>query len=309
MLKWLSWCGFLLVATGSVQLAKASAADTAQPQVIIYPKPMRDFTEENWYPLQLLTLALNESQVAHKLQPSDDVLVQSRALKLLEENQSITLAWSMTSAEREDNLLPVRIPIYKGLYGWRLLLVMPDSPLLQQPVSSVTELKKYVLVQGHDWPDNVLLRSNGLRLDTATHIELLFSMLQKGRADAFPRSVLEIWSEMDARPNQFSVAPGVALYYPTAVYFFFNKQNAALAKLVEQGLNRAIANGKFDQLFYQHHSDAIARSALSQRTILRLHNAALPESTPVERKELWFSLPVQGKAVVLKTNSIGEPDE
>ncbi|MDP2716197.1 ABC transporter substrate-binding protein [Rheinheimera sp.] len=276
-----------------MQLTKASEADTAQPQVIIYPKPMRDFTEDNWYPLQLLKLALRESNVAHRLQPSDDVLVQSRALKLLEENQNITLAWSMTSAEREDNLLPVRIPIYKGLYGWRLLLVKPGSALLQNPVSSVAELKKYILVQGHDWPDNVLLRSNGLRLDTATHIELLFSMLQKGRADAFPRSVLEIWSEMDARPNQFAVAPGVALYYPTAVYFFFNKQNAALAQLVEQGLNRAIANGKFDQLFYQHHRDAIARSALSQRTILRLHNAALPENTPVQRKELWFNVSPQ----------------
>ena len=290
MFKWLSWCGFLLVATTSAQLAKALAADTAQPQVIIYPKPMRDFTEDNWYPLQLLKLALNESKVAYKLQPSDDVLVQSRALKLLEENQAVTLAWSMTSTEREQHLLPVRIPIYKGLYGWRLLLVMPNSPLLQTPVSSVTELKKYILVQGHDWPDNALLQANGLRLDTATHIELLFSMLQKGRADAFPRSVLEIWPEIDARPNQFAVAPGIALYYPTAVYFFFNTQNAALAQRVEKGLNSAIANGKFEQLFYQHHRDAITRSALSQRNMLRLHNAALPENTPLKRKELWFNV-------------------
>ena len=188
MLKWFSCCSVLLLVASALPV-QALDEPAGLPLVITYPKPMRDFTADDWYPLQLLRLALRESNIAYRLQPSDDVLVQSRALKLLEENQSITLAWSMTSAEREANLLPVRIPIYKGLYGWRLLLVMPNSPLLQQPVSSVTELKKYVLVQGHDWPDNVLLRSNGLRLDTATHIELLFSMLQKGRADAFPRSL------------------------------------------------------------------------------------------------------------------------
>mgnify|MGYP005841048245 CR=1 FL=1 len=290
MLKWLSWCGFLLVATGSVQLAKASSADTAQPLVITYPKPMRDFSEDNWYPLLLLKLALNESKVSYKLQPSDDGLVQSRALRLLEEDQAITLAWSMTSAQREQNLQPIRIPIYKGLYGWRLLLVTKNSPLLQQPITTLAGLSKYILVQGHDWPDNILLKANGLRLETATHIELLFSMLQKGRADAFPRSVLEIWPEIDQHPDQFAVVPNIVLKYPTAVYFFVNRKNVALAHAIEHGLNSIIKNGKFDQLFYQHHRDAIARSGLSQRAVLRLHNDELPVNTPIKRKELWFDV-------------------
>jgi hypothetical protein len=80
------------------------------------------------------------------------------------------------------------------------------------------------------------------------------------------------------------------LQYPTAVYFFVNRQNTALAQAIEHGLNSAIKNGNFDKLFYQHHNDAIQRSYLPNRTILPLHNAALPPNTPLQRKELWFSI-------------------
>ena len=77
------------------------------------------------------------------------------------EGQLVNVAWSMTSIERESDLLPVRIPIYKGLYGLRLLLTTKDKLIKFANISDVAELSELDFIQGHDWPDTTVLTDNG----------------------------------------------------------------------------------------------------------------------------------------------------
>lgn len=69
------------------------------------------------------------------------------------------------------------------------------------------------------------------------------------------------------------------------------RRASELTRVIEQGLESAIASGEFEELFYRFHGSAIARSNLQERTVLKLENPLLPENTPLHRQELWFNLP------------------
>ncbi len=279
----------ILPALPALLTAAAAAAPTVAPPLrVVFPRPMREIDPSTWFPLQLLHMALDASGVRCELSPSADLMVQSRALKELEAPQDkLHIAWSMTSVQREQSLLPVRIPIFKGLYGWRLLLIPQGQQAAWREVDSLADLKRKTLVQGHDWPDTEILRANGLTVTTGASFAALFKMLAIGRAQAFPRSVLEIVWEQETQKQLFAIEPSLVLHYPTAVYFFVRPDDHRLAGLVELGLNRLLANGAFDRLFDQHHAEAIRSAGLHKRRLIELHNPLLPAQTPLARKELW----------------------
>ena len=119
--------------------------------------------------------------------------------------------------------------------------------------------------------------------------ESLFDMLQVGRFDYFPRSIMEVWDEERIHAGKgLVVEQTLVMHYPTAYYFFVNKKNTALASTIETGLKRAIKDGSFDQLFNQEFGDDIQRSRMASRKKLELTNPLLPPKTPLGQKELWL---------------------
>ena len=64
-------------------------------------------------------------------------------------------------AEREQALLAIRIPLFKGLIGTRLLLInATDQPRFDQ-ITGGAQLRVLHAGQGHDWPDTDILLHNG----------------------------------------------------------------------------------------------------------------------------------------------------
>ena len=110
-------------------VALALISTTAIPAiwVITYPQSTVEMDQRMEYPISLLELALSKTGVRYEIRPSSTPLRQARALKRLEENLEINLVWTMTDTQREQDLLPIRIPINKGLIGWRLFLVNERS--------------------------------------------------------------------------------------------------------------------------------------------------------------------------------------
>lgn len=264
---------------------------TSQAATLIrYPLLATANDPQQQYMLALLRLACNKAGADCKLQAARP-MVQSRAiLQLQRPDSSIDLLWTMTSKERERQLLPVRIPLYKGLIGWRVALLGEGREQLLADVHSVDDLRAFSAGQGHDWPDVNILRAAGLTVVTSSDYEPLFSMLNQQRFDYFPRGVIEVENEYLAhRRSGISIDPHVLIYYPTAFYFFVAPGNKSLAGLLETGLERAIADGSFDRLFRQFHAGALRRLQLDKRIILRLPNPLLPAETPLQRKELWYS--------------------
>jgi hypothetical protein len=254
--------------------------------VVVYPKQ----ESANGYPAQVLRLALQEAGADFQLQPSDTPMPQGRALQQLAAGENVNVVWSMTSKERELKLRPIRIPIDKGLLGWRLFLINKANAATFARVKTLDDLRKLQAGQGHDWPDTDILRHNGLTVQGNASYEGLFKMLRAQRFDYFPRSIIEIWDEQKLFAAQdLEIDKHLILYYPTAFYFFVNRNDHALAQTIETGLNKAIANGKFEQLFQQTYGGVVQRAHLAGRTKLILQNPLLPLPTPLARKELWIT--------------------
>ncbi|PWF39457.1 hypothetical protein C7C56_026935 [Massilia glaciei] len=241
------------------------------------------------YPEQLLRRALAYSGAKYAARPARMPMQQRRALLELEHGGAIDVVWTMTSREREQKLLPIRIPIDKGLIGWRLLLIRDADLARFESHRDGAALKRLLAVQVRDWPDLAILRANGFQAYGSASYDSTFPMLLSGRVDYFPRSIGEVWREAARFEGEgLSVAPSVVLHYPSAIYFFVHKDNHALARDVERGLEAMLADGAFDRLFKQFHDAELARSALRSRRVVELDNPLLPEQTPLTRKKLWL---------------------
>lgn len=267
-----------------------SAPAWADPITVRYPRAESLDDERGEYGFALLQLALAKAGNKYRAVMSQTSMQQNRALVELQSGVGrVDIVGTMTSIEREAALLPVRIPMSRGLIGWRLGLLRADRKELLSGVRNIADLKRFTTGQGHDWPDLTILRHNGIVVYPVAVYTSLFGMLNAGRYDWAPRSLNEIWGEAKHHP-ELVVDQHILLHYPTADYFFVNRNNPALAENIRQGLELALADGSFEQLFYQHYGNGIRRAQLDKRVLIELPNPLLSPQTPLARKELWFSL-------------------
>lgn len=242
------------------------------------------------YVLAALKLGLQKSGKPYQLVPEAPMLQSRAILEAASPTGRIDLMWTMTTKEREARLLPIRIPVDKGLIGWRVPLLRTDRAELLERVESLADLRRWWAGQGHDWPDTAILQGNGLPVQTSDSYDTLFTMLVGGRFDYFPRSIMEIWNDIANRPGQpLVVDRHVVLHYPAAFYFFVSPRRPQLARDLQAGLERAIADGSFEALFQSHLGPFIERAQLRQRRVIELNNPLLDSSTlPLDRPEMWF---------------------
>lgn len=273
-----------------VVMASSSADQPLSLQVKYSASTDPYFKIRDEYFIELLKLAITKSTVEINLIPIDmPDQVESRDVINLNK-KVIDIHWMHTSNELESKLIPIRIPLDKGLFGWRLILLGKSNQHLLKDVRDLPDLKKYTFLQGYDWPDTAILAANGFKMETSpTSFRHIFRMLQRKRTDVFPRSVLEIWGEMEDQKNVVALDPYILLYYPTAYYFFVAKNNKELSKAIEYGLEVAVRDGSFEELFQRYHAGIIQKIDIENRRVIMMGNPILPPLTPVNRKELWLS--------------------
>lgn len=274
----------LLLASAGLPLAAAHGA----PRRLRIPHVSPKAEMERSYPAVLLEQALAAAGMAVMLAPTSELIPQNRALQELGRHRRLDVLWTMTSVEREQQARPIRVPIFKGLYGWRLLLAAPEVSARLQTVQTLNELRQFSMVQGLEWPDAGILQANGLKVIVSPSYDAMFKQLRLGRADAFPRSVEEIWWELDRYGQGLTVVPNICLHYPAAVYYFVAPDEGELAAAIEQGLQRLRANGSFERLFLQYHGEDLAHARLNSRHIIELANPLLSPQTPLDKPELWY---------------------
>ncbi|MCB1616787.1 MAG: ABC transporter substrate-binding protein [Pseudomonadales bacterium] len=257
-------------------------------KTVIYPRPEADSDRRTEYPLKLLELALNTVNRDYMLMPSVVTLNQGRALKELSQERTVDVVWSMTSVEREKELLPIRIPIYRGLIGWRLFLAKKSNLETISAIKEPAQLKDMRILQGHDWPDTEILKANGFSVLGVVHYPAIFEMLQAGRGDLFPRSIIEIWAEAETYHDAgIVIEPNWMLRYPTAFYYFVARNNGALARDIETGLTMLVESGEFNQLFYHYYGGLLESARIPERTVIELNNPILPPDTPLGVEKFW----------------------
>ena len=254
----------------------------------------KDDTRFN-YAISLLTYVLNKTIATHgpfKIKPAKGMNV-GRAIEFLKKHDenTVNVIWTTSSKERENSLLPIRIPIRKGLLGYRIFLIKKEDQKIFSNIQTVEQLKQLTVGQGHIWNDVIVFKENDFSIVTGPNYEGLFRMLLKGRFDYFSRGVNEAPSEYESRKEMYpnlAIEDSILLYYPWPKYFFTSKKNIKLAQRIEQGLNMMIEDGSFDALFLKYHKEDIERVNLKDRKLFRINNPLLPKTAPLEQKDLWF---------------------
>lgn len=244
------------------------------------------------YAMQMVNLAFSKIDTQYQLQIDSATVTQARNIDDVATGRA-DLLWAATNQDMEDKLLPIRIPLYKGLLGHRIFIINPATQAKFDQVKTFSDLKSFTFGQGTTWADSDILASNGLKVVRANKYQSLFHMVDGGRFDAFPRGVQEPWQELETNSNlPLAVEKRIMLVYRMPFYLFTGKKNTKLAADLELGLNRAIADGSFDKIFF---SDPMVKAVLEkanldERLVFDLQNPTLPKETPVDRPELWLDI-------------------
>lgn len=244
------------------------------------------------YAISMLNLALQKVGKPYEIEVANDAL---SAPKLREElvAGNIDVIWTATNMDMEENALPVRVPLFKGLLGHRILLIHKDNKHLFDSVVTYDQALAFSYGQGQGWTDTTIMQANGMNVVPATKYEGLFYMVDGKRFHAFPRGVHEPWGEMVQRPDlELTVDRNIMLVYQMPYYLVATPGRPDLAAEIEKGLLMAIDDGSFDQLFFSNPmvKTVLQRANLQERRIFKLKNPELPPRTPLDNPKLWIDV-------------------
>ena len=247
------------------------------------------------YPDLVLTEALEatiESDGPFKISYASEAMVRKRALFSIIDGHAVNVHIAATQHDWEKKTIPIRIPILKGLLGYRLLLVHKKDLEKIKTIHDIEGFKKLKVGSGSHWTTTLVLKKAGFNVVEGSHYEGLFGMLNLHRFNYFPRGVNEIFHEFESMKEKYpniNIEPTKVLYFPTPSYFFVSPKYPKLAERIRRGLEIIIRNGVLDRLFVENYGEAIIRARFNDREIFKIENPFLAPETPLDRHELWFS--------------------
>lgn len=275
----------LLLLICSAGLHASGSDDAKKPVLIIHAGEHSD----NDYVLQLLAAALLQSGNHYAPKALGYFPPRGRDFVMMEQNQGIDIMWGSARADREERFRTIRIPIFKGLIGWRIPLLTEQNTHLFKATRNLDDLAAYRPGQHFRWTDTKILKSNGINVFEANNHASLMGMLINDKFDYYPRAVIEIIPEFEKFKTQGVIIDShIIISYPSAFYFYVRKDNHALANNLTEGLESLIASGDMNTLFFKHFGPVLKELAVHKRKLLRLDNPFIPDKAPFDRKELWL---------------------
>ncbi|ABD80702.1 conserved hypothetical protein [Saccharophagus degradans 2-40] len=274
--------------------AKASATEQISPatKIVITRYCGQSITPGNAHIEKLIYLAFSKLNIQPTFNNVNQYCSHSREVKFLQEGKSDIL-WATTTADYEQQLIPIRIPIYKGLLGYRIALIRAEDKGKFAHITTLEQLQTLRFGQGEGWADTAILKEAGLKVTESSDVHNLFNMLRAGRFDLFPRGLMEPWEEVKQLPTMnFAVEEHILIVYPLPAYIFVSPKRPELAKLILTGLELAIQDGSFDKLVMADPNvqQALRLANIKQRKIFYLENSTLTKETPLSNKALWVNL-------------------
>lgn len=252
--------------------------------------PAGPIYEYRWKLLELALAQTQEGPMPTQLRPYAEEVTQNRGIQLLQSGAIDVIALG-TNAERESQMLPIKIDILRGIVGFRVFVIRAADQARIAKMDAQALRQQLTLGLNSQWADVPVMRANGFMVETSTSYENLFGMLAAKRFDAFPRGVNEAARELAERKlsyPQLAVEQTKALFFPFPIYFWVSKNHQALAQRIERGLTLALADGSFRKLFETYHAMEIAALAEAKRQVIRLNNPILPPGNPEPDTSWWW---------------------
>jgi len=273
-------------------LLTSTALLSTEQEVIHPPKEIEGDTRDDDI-VELLEMILEKTVKTDgpfKMHPAVQ-MNEARYTESIKQGKHLNLIWTSVTTDLEQQLLPIRIPIRKGILGFRVFLIRKQDQAKFRTIRSVDDLKELSVGQGHFWNDVKVFHANGFKVVTGSSYEGLFEMLIQGKFDYFSRGINEAPMEYEARKHRLpdlSIEQEILLYYPWPKFFYVSPNHPELKDRLERGFKLLIADGAHQKWFWKHNQEAIKRSNLKNRRLFTLKNPLLPLSIPFNQKQLWY---------------------
>ncbi|MDF3193642.1 hypothetical protein [Pseudomonas sp. 1928-m] len=248
----------------------------------------------HWRVLRAALEVTREQYGDYRLEPGQPMSEKLQVVEMQRPHGGLnTLVLDATQA-LEESLRPVKIPVDKGLLGYRVFLIQAEDQPRFAGVQSLAQLRQLRFGQQREWSDVAVYQAAGLPVVTGTSYEGLFHMLMLRRFDAFGRGVSEVSGELThwrKKYPQMAIERELLLYYPLPVYFWFARTDEGRwrAQRVEEGMHALIADGTLDRLFTEEYAATIEQLGLDRRRTLRIANPHLSSNHPFDKPAYWFT--------------------
>ncbi|MEP4770051.1 MAG: hypothetical protein ABJY83_19280 [Roseibium sp.] len=280
-----------LALLGVFMMSVSVSIANAQPVDVHVPKPHGANDVRFNYGEKLLALALDKAGVDAKIVRVEVEQSRDRRLSDLKSGKNLHVSVEVPKPGWEEQLLPVRIPIRKGIQGYRLFLINSQDQDALSKVNSLKDLQQISTGSGTQWSVTPLLQNAGFDVVTTPGYMDLFEMLKLRRFITFSRGINEIFDEQETFSKENAnlvVENTLSLYMPLPTYFFVSPKYPELAKSIESGLKIMIADGSLDTHFDEYIGEDAKRAALATRKVFSIPNHNLSKETPLDQKEYWF---------------------
>ncbi len=269
-----------------------SGQAAAAPATIYYNQG-NGLKAETLFSFKLLQLVIAKSRAPYVLKPSPlGTVTEIRAKEAMVAGETMDVAMLGAMATNDAMLLPVPIPLDRGLLGYRVFLIDGARQAEFERIRGLKDLRRLAALQGQGWADTDILRHAGVTVWTGRY-ERLFEMMNAGRADFFPRGAAEAHSEVKAYAP---VAPRLAvertlmLRYRFTSLFYVSPRRPRLRDDLHRGFLTAWADGSYQRLFDTDPDISAAVSILrqGQRRIIDLANPTLSPAVRRAPEHFWF---------------------
>ncbi|KAF7598812.1 MAG: hypothetical protein CGU28_09895 [Candidatus Dactylopiibacterium carminicum] len=269
----------------------------AQPMRFVYPPPETANDERHLYYWHLLKAALEATRDKYGdyiLQSHTTPMTFQRAVADVETGgERVNIVARGTNLDLEARLRLIRLPLDKGLLGYRLFLIMPQTQPQLDQVRTLEDLKRFSIGQSTPWTDVKILQAAGFRLALTANYEGLFGMLAAGRFDLFSRGVIEIdaeWRTYSAKYPGMQIEKNLILAYPLPRYFFVPRtaEGERMAARISEGLQRMVKSGEFERRYQTYKKLVLDGLPLAGRRVFRLPNTELGAGAPPLNDPVWW---------------------
>lgn len=247
------------------------------------------------FALQLLDEILKSTETSYGpyvKEPYTGPLSPARSRQLTAEGRLINVIIRAPGRPEDDyGLIPVMLPIDKGLLGYRVALIAPENQEKISRIRNREQLRALHIGQVRGWSDVEIYEHNNIPVTLAPNYTSLILMLERGRFDLFPRGAIEVLPELQALGSshpRLAVEDHLLIRYPFAEFYYVSNSAPRLASRLTQGFEQSVKAGRFDAMFNQHYKKMFDELKLTKRVLIELDNPFLPAWVPLNRKEFWF---------------------
>lgn len=278
-------------------LSAVAAAERPAEQAYIYARPEADMDIHSPFAWRVLGEALDHTRATDGdfvLRADTTPVSAARRRVILASGEGpITVGVFPAGMDITRNMIPVRIPITRGLLGYRVLLIHQDDQPRFDHIDGIGGLRAISFGSANYWLDTEILRRAGIPVICGDDYRGLFKMLRARRFIALGRGAWEVPEEFAAEKptmTDLAVEKHLMVHYSFPDYFWFTDDPAGRkrANRVLHGMMAMVEDGTMDALFDQEFGALIKDLDLNNRRVIEIANPFLTSADPLTDSRFWW---------------------